>query len=71
MTGADGKQLAVAVIQPGKARVFTLDHPARLRTGNAGGLNIRLNGKSLGPLGPRGKVREVLFKDGAFTITAP
>ncbi len=71
MTGADGKQLAVAIVQPGKARVFDLDHPARLRTGNAGGLNIRLNGKPLGILGPRGKVREVLFKDGAFTITAP
>ena len=71
MTGLDGTHLAVTVIQPGNPRVIDLEHPALLRTGNAGGLKIRLNGKPLGPLGPRGKVREILFKNGAFKISAP
>jgi hypothetical protein len=68
---AHGQRLAVGTIQPGKGRVLNVDHPAWLRTGNAGGLKIRLNGKPLGPIGPRGKVRVVEFKDGAFTITSP
>ena len=51
--------------------MIDLERPALLRTGNAGGLKIQFNGKSLGPLGPRGKVREILFKNGAFKILAP
>jgi len=42
--------------------------PAVLRAGNAGGLTIRANGKTLGPLGPHGAVREVAFQDGEFKL---
>ena len=42
--------------------------PAVLRAGNAGGLTIRANGKSLGPLGPHGAIREVEFKNGDFKL---
>jgi hypothetical protein len=41
---------------------------AVLRAGNAGGLTIRANGKSLGPLGPHGSVRDVEFKNGDFKL---
>lgn len=71
LTDQEGDRLAVGVVDPGKPRIVEVDHPATLRTGNAGGLIVRLNGKSLGTIGPRGKVREVSFHDGAFTITAP
>jgi hypothetical protein len=59
------------LVEPGKGRTVEIDRPATLRTGNAGGLVVKLNGKPLGTLGPRGKVREVAFHDGAYTITAP
>jgi len=42
-----------------------------LRTGNAGGLIVRFNGKEIGPLGPAGKVRDIVFKDGAYKVHAP
>lgn len=71
LTEDDGQRLAVGIVEPGKGRVVEIDHPARLRTGNAGGLRVRLNGKPLGSLGPRGKVREVEFKNGGFTISSP
>jgi Domain of unknown function (DUF4115) len=71
LTEDDGQRLAVGVVAPGRGRVVEIDHPARLRTGNAGGLIVRLNGKPLGPIGPRGKVREIEFKNGAFTISSP
>jgi hypothetical protein len=71
LTEDDGQRLAVGVVAPGRGRVVEIDHPARLRTGNAGGLMVRLNGKPLGPIGPRGKVREIEFKNGGFTISSP
>jgi hypothetical protein len=39
-----------------------------LRAGNAGGLTVRANGKTLGPLGPHGAVRDVEFKNGDFKV---
>jgi cytoskeleton protein RodZ len=71
MADASGQRLAVGIVEPGKARVIDIDRPAWLRTGNAGGLTVKLNGKPLGPIGPHGKVREIRFKDGNFTITSP
>jgi len=71
LSDLDGERLAVGMIEPGKGRTVEIDRPATLRTGNAGGLIVHLNGKPLGPIGPRGKVREIAFKDGSFTITSP
>jgi hypothetical protein len=65
--GADGNTLS-RLIQPGNIQNVDIREPAILRAGNAGGLTIRSNGKSLGPLGPHGAVREVEFKDGAFKL---
>jgi hypothetical protein len=70
-TDEDGKKLAVGLIEPGKVRTVETDRPATLRTGNAGGLIVKLNGKPLGPIGPSGKVRAITFKDGGFKISAP
>jgi hypothetical protein len=43
-----------------------------MKVGNAGGLEVRLNGKAIGPLGARGQVREVLFTPGNnFQILEP
>ena len=54
----------------GDTQSLDLPNGATLRIGNAGGLKVLLNGNSIGTIGPRGKVREVTFKDGSFKIVA-
>ncbi len=71
LTGQDGRRLFAGLISPGESRRFDLEQDARLRTGNAGGLVVKFNGQSLGTIGPRGKVREIEFKDNAFAIVKP
>jgi hypothetical protein len=44
---------------------------AKLRVGNAAGLEVRLNGKLLGPLGHRGQVLIVVFTPDNFQIMSP
>ena len=66
--GADGTTQMARLIEPGKIQSVDIREPAVLRAGNAGGLTIRSNGKSLGPLGPHGVVREVEFKEGEFKL---
>jgi hypothetical protein len=68
---ADGKKLMVGLLEPAEPKTFDLNKIATLRTGNAGGLVVNLNGKSIGPIGPRGYVRQIEFKDGGFKLTAP
>jgi hypothetical protein len=71
LTDADGNRLLTRALMPGDPRTVEVERMARLRTGNAGGLKVSLNGKPLGPLGPKGKIREIEFKDGNFKITSP
>jgi cytoskeleton protein RodZ len=47
------------ILQPGMARKFTAQSSLRLSVGNAAGLNLKLNDKSMKPLGKSGQVREV------------
>jgi hypothetical protein len=42
-----------------------------LRLGNAGGIDISLNGKSIGAVGPVGQIRTVQVTSGGFNIVAP
>jgi cytoskeleton protein RodZ len=44
---------------------------ARIRTGNAGGVNVLFNGKTIGSLGPRGQVRTVVFTKDNYEIVEP
>jgi hypothetical protein len=71
LSDADGNRLLARALMPGDPRTIEVDHGAKLRTGNAGGLKIALNGKPLGVIGPYGKIREIEFKDGKFKITSP
>ena len=67
----DGGRLMAQLLEPDAPRSFELTKGATLRTGNAGGLTVRVDGKPVGPLGPPGQVREIHFKDGAFQIVSP
>jgi hypothetical protein len=64
----DGTTLLSGLIEPGKSQSVDIRQSAVLRAGNAGGLTVRANGKSLGPLGPHGAVRDVEFKNGDFKL---
>ena len=66
--GGDGATQVARLIEPGTIQSVDIREPAVLRAGNAGGLTIRANGKTLGPLGPHGAVREVAFQDGEFKV---
>jgi hypothetical protein len=66
--GSDGTTQMARLIEPGNIQSVDIREPAVLRTGNAGGLTIRSNGRTLGPLGPHGAVREVEFKEGEFRL---
>ena len=66
--GSDGTTLLSGLIEPGKSQSLDIGQSAVLRAGNAGGLTVRANGKSLGPLGPHGAVRDVEFKNGDFQV---
>ena len=62
---ADGKPAWTGTLHPNETRAISADGQVRVLTGNAGGVTISLNGKTLDPLGPPGQVRSVrLTADG-------
>jgi len=68
ITEDGGNTLMSRLLEPNDVRSLDLTRNAVLRAGNAGGLTIRFNGTSIGPIGPHGGVRQVEFKDGAYRI---
>jgi cytoskeleton protein RodZ len=66
----DGKYLFSGTLEPNQSRTVEANTTVVLRLGNAGGVNITLNGKSLGTLGPKGQVRTVQLTSGGFEIVA-
>lgn len=71
ITNVEGKHLFIGVLQANESRSLDLTTGAVLRTGNAGGLEVRFNGKDIGELGPTGKIRDVEFQNGNFKILPP
>jgi cytoskeleton protein RodZ len=68
---ADGKSLFSGTLEPGESKTFAARENARLRTGNAGGIDVKFNGKPLGPLGPKAQIRTVIFTPSDFKIVKP
>jgi cytoskeletal protein RodZ len=56
---ADGRTAFVGMLHPNDTRSIAADDQVKILTGNAGGLDISLNGKPLDPIGPTGQVRTV------------
>jgi hypothetical protein len=71
ITDASGKRLMAKTLEANETHTLDLTAGATLRTGNAGGLIVRFNGKEIGPLGPVGKIRDISFKNGAYKVHAP
>jgi cytoskeleton protein RodZ len=56
---ADGQDAFVGVLHPNDTRTIAADDQVKIVTGNAGGLDISLNGKPLDPIGSKGQIRTV------------
>lgn len=67
---ADGRQTFDGTMSVGETRTFLVDETAILLTGNAGGLDVVYNGKPVGPVGPSGRVRTVVFTPENYEILA-
>ena len=68
---SDGKTVFSGVLYARQTKNIEGLENAKLLTGNAAGLDVRWNGKSIGPLGTRGQVKMVLFTPENFQIISP
>jgi Domain of unknown function (DUF4115) len=68
---AAGTQMLARLFQKGETQSLDLPNGATVRLGNAGGVNIVLNGNPIGAIGKHGDVREVVFKNSSYRIVAP
>lgn len=64
----NGKYQFAGTLQPHESRTIDADGQVVLRLGNAGGATLSLNGKPVGPVGPKGQIRIVQFTSGGFQI---
>jgi cytoskeleton protein RodZ len=67
----DGQYSFSGTLEANQTRTFDANGSITLRLGNAGGVNIKLNGQPVGSVGPKGQVRTVQFTSGGFQIVAP
>jgi cytoskeletal protein RodZ len=66
-----GKQIFSGILQPGETKTLSGLEAARMKVGNAGGLEIRWNGKPVGPIGSSGQVRTIVFTPDNLEIVGP
>ena len=65
---ADGRRVFERTFEPGQTREIAADTAVRLRVGNAGGLDVVLNGRTMDPIGPLGHVREVIITESGMEV---
>jgi cytoskeleton protein RodZ len=68
---SNGTVLFTITMAANETRTVDAKGSLQLRLGNAGGVDIQLNGKPLGPAGPEGQIRTVQLTSGGFNIVAP
>jgi cytoskeleton protein RodZ len=68
---SDGRPVFSGLLKPNETKTVAGKQVAKMRVGNAAGLQVRLNGKLLGPLGARGQVLVVVFTPEGFQIFDP
>lgn len=68
---ADGKQVYSGILQTSETKELEGKQVAKVRAGNAGGIEVVFNGKIIGPLGPKGQVRTAVFTRDHYTILQP
>lgn len=68
---ADGEETFTGTLETAQTKVLEGHDTARVRTGNAGGLNVVYNGKAIGSLGARGQVRMIVFTRSGYETFEP
>jgi cytoskeleton protein RodZ len=71
MARADGKYVFSDTLAANQRRTVDAQQAIVLRLGNAGGVEVWLNGKPIGPLGAKGEVRTIQLTSGGFQAVAP
>ncbi len=65
---SDGRTVFSGILAPNQSKSVEGRESAKLKVGNAAGLEVRLNGKLISPLGGRGQVLVVVFHPDNFQI---
>jgi RodZ C-terminal domain/Helix-turn-helix domain len=68
---ADGHQVFSGTLQPEETKTLEGHETARLHTGNAGGIEVVFNGRTLGRLGREGEARTVVFTRNGYNFAEP
>jgi cytoskeleton protein RodZ len=68
---SDGKPVFSGILAANQSKTVEGKEYAKMRVGNAAGIDVRLNGKLVGPLGHRGQVLVVVFTGDNFQIMSP
>jgi cytoskeleton protein RodZ len=69
---ADGKSVITGLLKPNVVKTAAAVETLRIRTGNAGSLQVTVNGTPAGSLGPKGQVRVVeVTRDGVHILLPP
>jgi hypothetical protein len=67
---ADGKNVFSGLLKAGETKTIGAEGRVALRTGNAGGIEVSVNGKALDPLGPTGRARSVTLTAAGLQLPA-
>jgi transcriptional regulator with XRE-family HTH domain len=68
---SNGKEIFAGVLQPSESKTLTGLDRATMKVGNAGGIDVLWNGKSISPLGTRGQVLTIRITPEDFEIVPP
>ena len=68
---SDGTPVFSGLLEANQTKTIEGKEFAKLRVGNAAGLEVQLNGKSLGPLGAHGQVRDLVVTPDKFQFVPP
>lgn len=68
---SNGKEIFAGILQPSESKTLTGLDRATMRVGNAGGIEVRWNGKVVSPLGTRGQVLTIRITPEDFEIVPP
>jgi transcriptional regulator with XRE-family HTH domain len=68
---SDGKEIFAGFLQPSESKTLTGLGRATMKVGNAGGIEVRWNGKIVSPLGTRGQVLTIRITPEDFEIVPP
>jgi cytoskeleton protein RodZ len=67
---SDGTPVFSGLLEANQTKTIEGKESAKLKVGNAAGLEARLNGRPLGPLGAHGQVRELLVTPDKFQFVS-